>query len=120
MMKNIFYFLSQNLSLGFGLMTELIAFFTKSGFPFFLPRIISNPAAVYPNGPVTNIKSLFFEFFLETILSTIPKRHTLNTISLPPFVSPPKIEILNSLDAFLNPETIWLIFEREIVFGKIY
>ena len=34
-------------------------------------------------------------------------------------MSPPIIEISNSLHAFLKPETISLTFEREIIFGRL-
>ena len=77
-----------------------------------------SPMDVYPNGPVTNIKSSLFDPFLVTMLFEFPKMHTLKTISLPAFVSPPIIEIPYSLHAFLNPFTILSIFTREIVFGK--
>ena len=65
-----------------------------------------SPIDVYPNGPVTNIKSPLFDPFLVTMLFEFPKIHTLKTISLPEFVSPPIIEIPYSLHALLNPFAI--------------
>ena len=106
--------------LGLGLRTDATALLAKLLSAIFLPASnICSPAAVYPNGPVTKIRSPFLEPLLVTIfLSAIPKMHTLKTISLPSLVSPPRIDMSYSLHAFLKPVAILSTFRRGIVFGR--
>ena len=71
---------------------------------------MERPAEEYPNGPELIIISFSLAPFLFMILFVIPKSVKLIEISLPSLVSPPRIFMPNSFDAFPKPRAKSSIF----------
>ena len=79
---------------------------------------MERPAEEYPNGPELIITSFSLAPFLFMILFVIPKSVKLIEISLPSLVSPPRIFMPNSFDAFPKPRAKSSIFFFESFLGK--